>query len=212
MSESEERTCASSWSMRDGLEAFTALTSRGAFPVPDNCRPGAPGTVRCGGPACAASDPDLRRGGFVFVRLEAAWAVQDFVRRHGSAVTRLDVYSDFRPVGGARMCVRACVCVSMCVCVCVCVCVYVRTCCMGGWLSGWVARWLAGGWFGPRSVGHNTRACVHTPCTRMHMQTHYAAAVMRQTPPPAPQFFSKNPNGVYKGHGVCVCVCVCVCV
>ncbi|KAI8470603.1 MAG: hypothetical protein J3K34DRAFT_254243 [Monoraphidium minutum] len=47
---------------------------------------------------CSDVDPDLKAGGkFEYVQLNSAWEVQQHIRTWGAAITRLDIYDDFKP-------------------------------------------------------------------------------------------------------------------
>uniref|UniRef100_A0A383WDA4 Peptidase C1A papain C-terminal domain-containing protein n=1 Tax=Tetradesmus obliquus TaxID=3088 RepID=A0A383WDA4_TETOB len=96
VSQGEERTCSSSWSMRQGIEALVAMSVAGKYPVIEDCMPWNPSNPTCSYD-CQDVQGMLKQGSFSYVRLDSAWEMQEHIRNWGSVVTRLDVHSDFKP-------------------------------------------------------------------------------------------------------------------
>ncbi|WIA37148.1 hypothetical protein OEZ86_014109 [Tetradesmus obliquus] len=96
VSQGEERTCSSSWSMRQGIEALVAISVAGKHPVIEDCMPWNPSNPTCSYD-CQDVEGMLKQGSFSYVRLDSAWEMQEHIRNWGSVVTRLDVHSDFKP-------------------------------------------------------------------------------------------------------------------
>ena len=54
------------------------------------------GAVKCSY-ECTDVEPELSKGGFRFMKLDAAWQIMEHIRDWGSAVSGMEVWSDFRP-------------------------------------------------------------------------------------------------------------------
>lgn len=69
----EERTCASSWTMRQGIEALVYLQFAERYPVTERCKPWNPSQPNCISYDCQDVYDGLKGGNFSYVRLESAW-------------------------------------------------------------------------------------------------------------------------------------------
>lgn len=72
VSPGEERTCSSSWSMKDGVDALVSLQFAKRYPVTESCMPWDPTGASCSY-ECEDVEPELKQGTFGYVLLESAW-------------------------------------------------------------------------------------------------------------------------------------------
>eukprot|EP00878_Enallax_costatus_P014857 GHUV01015552.1.p2 GENE.GHUV01015552.1~~GHUV01015552.1.p2 ORF type:complete len:244 (+),score=35.84 GHUV01015552.1:2153-2884(+) len=98
VADGEERSCTSSWTVKAGVQAWVQLTNDHKYPATERCMPYKPlATIQqCLHPACQERDLAVRQGTFTYLRLESGWQMQEQIRNHGSAITRCEVWSDFR--------------------------------------------------------------------------------------------------------------------
>lgn len=93
----EERQCTSSWNMRDGLRALVDMIDGKRYPTTDTCLPYDPTSPSCSDADCDYIDPSLKQGEFSYISLETPWEIMEHIREWGSAITRLEIYDDFKP-------------------------------------------------------------------------------------------------------------------
>jgi hypothetical protein len=93
----EERSCTSSWTVFEAVQALVRTTNSRMYPVTERCMPNTYTTTRSCAARCQDTLPALSQGTFRYVKLGTAWEVQEWIRKHGSVITRLNVFSDMRP-------------------------------------------------------------------------------------------------------------------
>jgi hypothetical protein len=93
----EERSCTSSWTVYEAVQALVRTTNSRIYPVTERCMPNTYTTTRSCAAGCQDTLPALSKGTFRYVKLGTGWEVQEWIRKHGSVITRLDVYSDMKP-------------------------------------------------------------------------------------------------------------------
>ena len=95
-SSSQERSCGSGISMKDGMQSFVDRHTKGEYVVTRRCLPYNPNSDNLCWQSCGDVDPVQKQGRFTFVQLSQAWDVQEHIRQFGAVVTRLDLYPDFK--------------------------------------------------------------------------------------------------------------------
>jgi hypothetical protein len=95
----EERSCTSSWTIYEAVQALVRITAAGNtnYPVVEKCLPNTYSAPNSCTARCSDTLPELLQGSFKYVKLGTAWEVQDWIRKHGSVITRLELYSDMKP-------------------------------------------------------------------------------------------------------------------
>jgi hypothetical protein len=96
-SNSQERSCGSGLSVKDGMQEFVDLHAKGEYVVTRRCLPYNPNSNTLCWRKCGDVDPMQKQGSFSFVPLTQAWDVQTHIRQFGAVVTRLDLYPNFKP-------------------------------------------------------------------------------------------------------------------
>lgn len=78
------------------LQAWMALDQAKKYPTTEGCMPYQPSKESCS-PDCSDTDPDLKLGYFTYRQLTNIWEIQEWIRLHGSTLTRINIFSDLRP-------------------------------------------------------------------------------------------------------------------
>jgi hypothetical protein len=95
------RSCDTGLSIMDGVDAWLALQRKGTLPVLAACLPytggNSPGasSPECT-PSCKATLPQLLQGEYKVEPLSSIVAMQRHIRRHGSIMCRMDLWTDMR--------------------------------------------------------------------------------------------------------------------